>query len=647
MPARCSCCPVHVQQLQPYADRMDDMLKRGDLGLARMGAALLSKRRETVAAAVASLLAKPFDYNVEETLETDSDKRAYAQTEAQLANRWRKILKLQVLERIWQMEAQLEARKTLKKDPEDKKKLEEIPTTLPEQEAKARKELADRFEARFTRLQSEEPLEPVSRFLNAITNVFDPHTSYLAPADKENFDIDMTGSLEGIGAVLAEKDHLIVVREVVPGGASHRQGQLEAGDLILSVAQAGARPVDVTDMPINKVVRMIRGPKGTFVTLTVKKSDSSLKVIRIRRDVVQIEAAYARGAMVDLGANHDPMGYIYLPSFYGGGGGPGKKERNATGDVKALLSGFQKQKVPGVVFDLRGNGGGLLGHARDITGLLIETGPVVQTRYPGGKTEVLKDKDPSVSYSGEVIVLVDRASASASEILAGALQDYGRALVVGTGPTHGKGTVQALINLDQLKRVPGGPPLGVVKLTIQQYFRVDGDSTQSRGVVPDVLLPDPIAHIEAGERHLDHAIPWSEIAPLPHRAWKSGGWSSKDLATKSKKRRQGHEIFAKVNARGSYLKAQRDDTLVPLKREAWLARRNKSEKALKTVDPKIGEGNPRLEVALIDYAGKGQKPSATVEEWRKDLTHDPWLEETLHVLADMTGTPTVAKNDAK
>ena len=640
----------HVEALEPYADRMDDQLLRGDLALGRKGAALLQRRRHVVAELVRSILSKPFDLTLDEHLEISSDKREHVATEKELTDRWRKLLKLQALERMAQMAEEREAlvKAASKPDatPAIKKKLAELPSNDEQREAKARAELTERFAARFVRLDDADPLEPASRFLNAMTAAYDPHTNYLAPAMKENFDIEMSGSLEGIGAVLSEDKHHIVVREIVPGGASWRQGKLAVGDLIVGVAQQGKAPVDVTDMPINKVVRMIRGRKGTVVRLTVRKPDGKVETIPITRDVIKIEAAYARGATVNLGDGHRPLGYISLPSFYGNIGSNRPAERNATTDMRKLLEHFERRKLQGVVVDLRGNGGGLLGHARDITGLLIETGPVVQTRYADGKVNVLRDEDPRVSFRGNVVVLVDRASASASEILAGALQDYGRALVVGTGPTHGKGTVQAMIPLDQLKRVPGGPPLGVVKITIQQYFRVAGDSTQWRGVVPDVLLPDPSAHIEAGERHLDHSIPWSEVAPLRFEPWKGSRWNIEALAAKSAKRHAAEPAFGKITARSAQLKARSDDTKVPLNKDRWLARRASYDKALAAVDPNFDEGAARQSVTVVDYAANAASPNTTspkgdtavdrgLDRWTQSLSRDPWLQEALFLLEDM------------
>jgi carboxyl-terminal processing protease len=467
----------HVAQLRAYADKMDDAARSGDLALSRKAVAQLAQRRQVVAKLVAELLSKPFDYDKNEELETDPDKLSFSGSEQLLRDRWRKVLKLQVLERIGRMESLLEAAAKGKKGDDDDdddaeavaKALGEIPKTPEGREKKARGDLTTSFDSRFKRQADIDPLEPAERFVNAIAAVYDPHTQYMVPADKANFDIEMSGSLEGIGAALSVKDHFIVVRDIIAGGAAWRQGDLEVGDLIIAVAQRGKKPVDVTDMPIDKVVKMIRGKRGTVVTLTVKKPDGRIDITAITRDVVVVEETYARGAVLDMGNGRDSMGYIYLPGFYGSmrkprPGTPPK--RNATGDVRALLDTFAKRKLKGVVIDLRGNGGGLLEHARAITGLLIKEGPVVQSRASSGDVEVLSDDDPSVAFRGEVVVLVDRFSASASEILAGALQDYRRALIVGTGPTHGKGTVQVLLDLNKLRRTDAGLPLGVLKVTV-------------------------------------------------------------------------------------------------------------------------------------------------------------------------------------
>ena len=650
-----------VTELERRASLLDDELKSGDLRTARLGAVLMEEQRKKVTTMVAQLLAKPFDFSIDESLETDRDKRTHAQDDAALRDLWRRHLKRQVLERVASMrrasekEAEAEKKGETKKDEAKKdeaKKDEEhakrrkdiLPKTDPERHEKARKDLATNYEGRFKRLATPRPLEAVETFVNALGGVFGPHTHYLAPEEQANFEIQMSGSLEGIGAVLTESDHYIEIREVVPGGAAWRQGELDAGDLILSVQQDGEDPVDVIDMRLSDVVKMIRGPKGTVVTLSVRKSDDRVAAISITRDVIVVEASYARGALLDLGAGYDPVGYIFLPSFYGNtrarrGATP---ERNATDDVRALLQKFNQRKVASVVLDLRGNGGGLLSHANDITGLFIKDGPVVSVRGSDGRSQTLHDEDPKVYFDGHLIALVDRFSASASEILAGALQDYGRALVVGTGPTHGKGTVQTLVDLDRV--LPHkGKSLGVLKLTTQQFFLVDGESTQQRGVQPDVLLPDPVSYVESGERFLDNAVPWTTIEPLRHEPWKRASWDRRVLAAASQSRQSAQAVFGTIKARGAHLEKRREDTVVPLEAQAFQAKREADEKALEALDPKLDEQPTHFRVEVIKYRPekKAPKMSARVDtgerlkKWQESLARDPWIAESLHLIHDM------------
>jgi carboxyl-terminal processing protease len=633
----------HVQALSRYADRMDDELRDRDLVLARKGAALVATRRKLTAKMVAEILAKPFDYTVAEEIETDPEKLAFSKSDAELRQRWHGVLKLQALERIQQMEEIVAAKdKGAKKDADAvDKTLESIPETPEAREEKARKDLATRYETRFTRLETMDPLEPAERFLNAVSAAYDPHTQYLAPAEKANFDIAISGTLEGIGAVLGEQDHYVVVQELVPGGASWQEGSLEAGDLIIAVAQKGKAPVDVTDMPIDKVVKMIRGPKGTVVILTVKKADGSVQNISITRDVVHVEATYARGAVLDLGPDDEAMGYVYLPGFYGGvDERPG--ERNATDDVQKLLGEFQSRKLGGVVIDLRGNGGGLLSHARDISGLFLPRGPVVQTRDSTGKVNVLSDTDPAVAFAGEVVVLVDRFSASAAEILAAALQDHERAVVVGTGATHGKGTVQAVVELDRLLETPLPPkdPLGVFKLTVEQYFRVSGGSVQWKGVMPDVVLPDPAAFIKSGERTLYHSIPWTSVKALPYRPYPHG-WKAPELAAASSKRVKSHALFNKIAEFSKLMKARRDETRLSLEKSTWLAKKKRDKEALEAADPKLKDQKPLFELQAVFESAVPTRPSdkkvrQKLDSWKDELARDPWVAESLHVLTDMT-----------
>lgn len=651
-----------VDLFKESSSLMDDEMLSGNLKLAHVASTRFGKRLTRVAAIVAEHLATPLTFQKEEWRETDPDKIKYSKDDAALKERWRKLLKLEVLGRVSRMQARVEgikeslaemkaeARKIKpnkeqaeaqsKKHASLSKALAKIPKTVPERIKKAQEDLATSYSARFVRLADEDSLTPAAGFINAIAHNYDPHTTYMPPTEKENFDIQMSGTLEGIGAVLVERDHFIAVSDVVPGGASWRQGDLESGDLILSVMQEDKEAIDIGDMKINRVVKMIRGPKGTLVTLTVEKDDGSIKTIEITRDKVELEAAYAQGATLKLPGGQD-VGYIYLPSFYGDTRGHDPNARSSAKDVKALLSGFATRKLGGVVIDVRSNGGGLLDDSRKMAGFFIKEGPVVQTLLPDGTLEVLKDTDPSVVYGGKVVVLIDRFSASASEILAAALQDYGRAIVVGPGPTHGKGTVQALLDLNRANESPNDPPMGVLKLTVQQFFRVNGGSTQRRGVTPDIPFPDSFKHLKTGERNLDNALPWSSVDKQPFDAW-SKTWSADALLAKSQARQAKSDYFTSMEARGELMKKRQDETRIPLKQSAYDARVKVQENEFDALMPK-GAKKPKnlFDASYIKYSqtaevaprknGGKDKNQVWIEALRKDNV----LEESLRILSDM------------
>lgn len=638
-----------VQKLARFETDMDDELKAGNLSLGRKAAVILAGRRRLVAGIIARTLAAPLTFAENDSLETDPKKRAFCKSEDELAVRWRAVLKEQVLERTQELADTLEKKANPKPaasaskpgaspDPDDAKReaaaakaLGEIPTTFEGQREKVQKELAVRYATQFTRLASVDKLEPAQTFINALNGAFDPHTNYLPPAEEAELDIALTGRLEGIGATLREQEHYILVNDLVPGGAAFQQGKLEVGDLIQAVAQEGKEPVDVMDMPISKVVSMIRGPKGTVVVLHVKKSDGRLETISITRDVVRVEATYARGAV--LKTKGGDVGYVHLPGFYGESQKPG--ERNATGDMRAILTELTQKGVTSLVFDLRGNGGGLLTHARDIAGLFIPEGPVVQTRDGKGKVEVLRDKDKSVTFAGDVVVLVDRFCASAAEIVAGALQDYERAVVVGTSATHGKGTVQAVIDLDrQLKNK--GEPLGLYKVTIQEYFRVSGGSTQLKGVVPDILLPDPTSFVDSGERTLPHAIPWSTIEPVPFTKLPHT-WKATDLAAASTTRTSSNAEMATITRFAKLMEARKDKSLKLLERATWQADYAKAKADLEALDPKKKDRKPLLQVDPLGPQAASQDPRIQRQQnkWKDTLAGDLWVDESTRILADM------------
>ena len=346
----------------------------------------------------------------------------------------------------------------------------------------------------------------LSIYLNSITTIYDPHTAYFPPQDKENFDIAMSGQLEGIGARLTSKGGFIVVAEIVPGSACWRQGQLKVGDKILKVGQGDEEPIDITDMRTDHAVKYIRGKKGTEVRLTVKQVDGSVITIPIIRDIVILEETYTKSAVIDN------KGYINLPKFYADFSGNGG--RDCSDDVKNEILKLKEEGVEGIILDLRNNGGGSLQDVVEMAGLFIKEGPIVQVKAKVGKPRVYSDTDESVYYDGPLVVMVNTYSASASEILAAAMQDYGRAVIVGGSPTtFGKGTVQRAFDLDGFvsEAYDEIKPLGALKLTLQKFYRIDGGTTQLKGVTPDIILPDTWSYLNVGEKDQEFPIPWDEI----------------------------------------------------------------------------------------------------------------------------------------
>ena len=425
------------------------------------------------------------DLNAPGRLEADPEKRGYAANESALQDLWRDQVRNQLVNLV-----------------------------IAEQSVSdAADRLTRRFEAQIKRLEQTRPLDVVSAFLNAYTLTFDPHTVYFSPRQAENFDINMSLQLQGIGAVLQTEDELTKVVNLIPGGPAERAGELKAADRILGVGQGSDEMVDVIGWRLDEVVQLIRGPQGSQVRLDVLPAGAAVgsasKVITIIRDTVQLEDQSAQSEVLSIDGRK--VGVINVPTFYTDFAARqrGEKDyRSTTRDVSRLIESLKAESVEGLILDLRGNGGGALQEANSLTGLFIPTGPVVQILGTGRRQQVLADQDPRVQWSGPLVVLVDRGSASASEILAGAIQDYERGLIVGN-QTFGKGTVQAVLPLGA----------GQIKLTQAKFYRINGDSTQNRGVEPDIALPWSQDPEIVGESVLDRAMPYDEISPAPYRVY--------------------------------------------------------------------------------------------------------------------------------
>jgi carboxyl-terminal processing protease len=613
-----------------FGTQIDDELNLGRLDLANTAAQVMRQRQEQVRTLVDELLAGPFDFQLKEGLETDPEKLAYCLSEQELRERWRKTLKLQILTRYLNL-VEDEGNKAAEKGPIDPKLLE-----------KARTKVQESLHDFFARMQQETEQDHYDQFFNAITRVFDPHTNYLPPTEKEDFDISMRGSLEGIGATLREEDGYIKVVAVIPGSAAWRQGQLFAEDIILAVAQGKAEPVDVTDTRLRDAVRLIRGKKGSEVRLTVKKPDGTKLVIPIVRDVVQIEETFVKSALLPASNGAPRLGYIKIPSFYRDFQGSmvgGKESRNATDDTRKELRKLAGQKIDGLILDLRNNGGGALTDAVSIAGLFFKTGPVVQVREGDGATQTLEDRDGAIDYDGPLVVLVNQFSASASEILAGALQDYGRAVIIGGEHTHGKGTVQAVVDLDRTFHFPNMErykPLGAMRVTIQKFYRISGESTQYRGIVPDIVLPDRLQHLKSGEQYIDYSLPWDRVPAVSFARWNELGLNLPALKSASAKRVQAEKGFQEIAAEAKKAKQRSEQTVQSLQIDD-LRRERAEARSLADQDQESPHG---------DIKPKNQDRTLSEEQrhqaWVKELGEDPYTREAMAVLLDLRSAAVAA-----
>lgn len=611
-----------ITALKAFSTHIADNLEHGTMVLPDASFDIMKERIGQVEKMVDQIMAHGFDVNRDETYETDPEKLAYADNLEALKDRWRKIMKVQVMSRYIQLgEDQVKAKKKLSDAALWKEATEKV--------TKVNKEF-------FFRLHQETLQDYYDRYFNAIARSFDPHTNYLPPDKKEDFDIHMRGSLEGIGALLREEDGFIKVVRIIPGSPAAKQGHLQAEDTILQVAEAGAEPVDITDMRISEAVRLIRGPKGTEVRLTVKKPDGTKEVIPIVRGVVQIEETFVKDTVIDS-PDGGKIGYILIPSFYRDfeKSKNGGNARNATDDMRKAIDDLKKTKIEGIILDLRNNGGGSLVDAVDIAGLFIKSGPIVQVKNTYGTTRVLDDDDDNIEYDGSLVVLVNQFSASASEIVAAALQDYKRAVIVGGAHTHGKGTVQTIIDLNEnmpILQMKKYSDLGALKVTIQKFYRVTGGSTQYKGVVPDIILPSLFQHLKSGEKYLDYSLPWDQVGPVDFTPY-SGKPLNLDTLEKRSKERVQHEEGLQIIAEEAKKATERSkQTEISLKLAEM---RKKMDEDRKERD-KIGSQFRKYQERMGDGERSGlEGKKGEVPDWKEEVKTDPYISEAKNIIVDM------------
>jgi carboxyl-terminal processing protease len=626
-----------IDALKRYETRVDDEMKGAQVEFFIEGGKAFDKRAAEVTAIYKEILSKPFTFTTDETVISDSKKAKFATSESERREMWRKKLKYLTLERF--VELQDIREKNGGKDSFQVK-------TDAVLEAEARAKVAKIMERVFERYQlkfNEE--DKFSIFVNAITETMDPHTQFFPPVDKRYFDEQLKGSFFGIGASLQYEDGNIKIASLLSGSPAWKSQQLEVGDVIVKVAQGKDSAVELTGFLVEDAVKLIRGKKGTEVTLTLKKKEGSLKTLTLVRDKIEQDETFARSAVIQEGTSK--VGYIYLPEFYADFEDPNGVRSAA--DVAKEVTKLKEAKVDGIVFDLRNNGGGSLYDVVQIAGLFIDEGPIVQVKDREGKPLVMRDKDNGILYDGPLTVLVNEFSASASEIFAAAVQDYGRGVVIGSTSTYGKGTVQRSIGIDlESNPMSANSDLGSLKLTLQKFYRVNGGSTQLRGVVPDVIIPDQYEYYKFRERDDENAIPWDEITKANYKRWE-GDFDLATIKNLSNARVSSSPIFQKIKQNSEWLAKQRDKDYT-LNITEFKKEQNLVKATAKELDSLVNQSRTLQIAYLPQDAARYAQDKAKLERynlWLKGRSKDIYLDQAVKIIGDVQKQQNLARGKSK
>lgn len=630
-----------IASFAQYETLLDDQILNKDLTFFDISYEVLVKRMEESKAYYRDFLANPIDFNLKETINTDYEQLPYASNKEELKKRWNQQVKLSVLSTLADKVSIQETGESLVQDLEDSETLDlnketkvEPKKSLEELEIETRENALKSLNEYFDFIQDLDRNDWFGIYVNAIASRFDPHTNYMAPDDKERFDVSMSGRFEGIGAKLQKKNDYTEITELISGGPAWRGKELEPGDLILKVAQGNEEPLDVVGMRLDNIVKKIKGPKGTEVRLTVKKVDGTIKVIAMIRDVVETEETYAKSSVVEK--NGKKYGIIYLPKFYIDF--VNNDSRDAAKDVAIEVDRLKEQQVDGIIMDVRDNGGGSLKTVVDITGLFIEKGPVVQIKSTGKNKEILYDRDAKIQWDGPLVVMVNNFSASASEILAAAIQDYKRGIIIGSKQTYGKGTVQNVIDLNNFVRGNTLGDLGALKTTTQKFYRINGGSTQLEGVHSDIVIPDRYSYISVGERDMDNAMPWTKIDAAEFTVWDK--LTNYDQAIKNSKTRLAQNQQIKlIEENAKWISERRENYEYSLNLNEFIADQKMLEEKSKKYK-EINKFKSDLVFNALPHERTKMREDSLFKEkrtrWFESLSKDIYVQEALYVLEDLS-----------
>lgn len=631
-----------IDEFEAFRTELDDQIKAYDLSFFDITHARLVQRIEESKQMYKQVLEKPFDFNIDETFNTDYETQPYASNKKEMKERWRKQLKFSSIANFHDLKIEQEQTKKRLDNASDldreKAFAEEgedfVIKTETELEIEARDATRRSLDEMYDFIDDRRRSDWFSVYINAIVEEFDPHTFYFVPDDKDRFDAEMSGRYEGIGARLQKRMDNIIVNEIISGGSAWRQNKLEVGDIILKVRQEDEEEaVNIVGMRLDDAVKFIKGPKGTNVILTLKKVDGTIEELKIPRDEIVLEETYAKSSTVQK--NDKTFGVINLPKFYVDFTNYNK--RNAASDIKKEIERLKAEGMEGLVLDLRNNGGGSLKTVVDMAGLFIKEGPVVQVRTTGEPREVLSDRDRSIVWDGPLVILVNELSASASEILAAAMQDYKRGIVIGSKQTYGKGTVQNVLDLNRMVRNNTNGDMGALKFTTQKFYRINGGSTQLEGVKSDVVVPDRYSYIDIGEKDQDNPLPWDKIEAAQYNEWKSY-FDYNETIKKSKERMSKSEQLMLIDENAKWIKKIRDRTDFSLNYDDYRTKLDMNEKEAKRFD-KLADYKSDLVFKSLPYEIALMEQDSTLkqkrERWHENLSKDVYIEEALNVLNDL------------
>ena len=608
-----------IKNFEKYKFKLDDQIKNYDLTFFNLVYETSKLRFEEIKKYYNEIVANPFDFNSKETLDLDFESKDYSKNKIEVKQRWRKQLKFSTLDI-----ALLKLGDSL--DFIDDR-------VYNESLAIVKKNTEDFFEF-YADMDRDDWF---STYINSFLNQLDPHTFYFQPDDKERFDVNISGKFNGIGARLTKTEGTIKIVEIIIGGPIWKDKLLDVGDIILKVSQEDEEPVDVVGVKLEDAIKLIKGPAKSFVTLSVKKMDGSIKDVKIMRDVVELEEVYAKSTLISK--EDVDYGYISLPKFYVDFSD--YKNRNSAEDVKNHIIKLKNNGMQGLILDLRNNGGGSLQTVVDMTGLFIEKGPVVQVKSIGNRKKVLYDRNPEIVWDGPLVVLINEMSASASEILAAALQDYKRAVIIGSEKSFGKGTVQNIIDLNKFIS-NSNFDMGAIKITTDKFYRINGESVQLEGVKSDVVIPDSYMHIFNGERDEKNPLKWDKIDAAYYTKW-NGFKNINFITSNAQSRINSNDYHKLISKRAEWIKEQRDNKIIPLNFSSYKDYTDNNSKKNKFFE-RISDYSNNLNFKLLktekEFIMSNKELLSNRNRWHKNLKRDIFISEGINVLEQIFSNKT-------